>query len=81
MIKAFSPVTPEPVVPAMEGIVRKESYAPLSPMPEPSSFGPLTVKDLRKIDQKKMESEWFDDPFCLPPAFLLEDSCNFVACE
>ena len=81
VIKALSPVTPQPVIPELEGIRHKEAVQACSPMPESASFGPLTLKELRKVDEKKMRDEWFDDPFCLPPAFLLEDTSNFVACE
>lgn len=71
-IKSLAPVTPQPVVPSMDGL----SKVTWSNSPEPGMHklnDVIAIRELREIEKKQIEEDFWDDPFCLPPAFLLDE--------
>lgn len=81
-IKSFAPVTPQPAAPVIDGL-SSTIWSSVSPEPSMNKLDDvITVEDLRVIEKKQIEEDFWDDPFCLPPVFLLEDqrSC-LCACK
>jgi len=70
-LKVLAPATPLPSAPVIEWLGAGD-WRPSSPAPALAAFAPLSVAELREIECKRAEYEFFADPFCCPPAFLFD---------